>query len=97
LWLYCYATVDLRCCKHGASVVDSCSNLVAGATAGAARPAALAVAIVTGTGIARMQLCLLRSACSQVPPPGELDGLSYIVIVMVESIEIMWFVLIEIA
>jgi len=43
------ATVDLRCCKHGASVVDSCSNLVAGATAGAARPAALAVAMVTST------------------------------------------------
>ena len=77
----------MRCCKHGASVVDSCSNLVAGATAGAARPAALAVAIVTGT--ARMHLCLLRSACSQVPPPGELDGLSYVVVVMVESIVIM--------
>ena len=83
------ATVDLRCCKHGASAVDSCNNLVAAATAGAARPAALAVAIVTGTGIARMHLCLLRSACSRVPPPGELDGLSYIVVVMVKSIVIM--------
>jgi len=81
------ATVDLRCCKHGASVVDSRNNLVAGATAGAARPAALAVAIVTGT--ARMHLCLLRSACSQVPPPGELDGLPYVVVVMVKSIVIM--------
>ena len=79
--------MDLRCCKHGASLVDSCSNLVAGATAGAARPAALAVAIVTGT--ARMHLCLLRSAGSQVPPPGELDGLSYVVVVLVESIVIM--------
>ena len=70
------ATVDLRYCKHGASVVDSCSNLVAGATAGAVWPAARAVAIVTST--ARMHLCLLRSACRHVSPSGEwlriLDG-----------------------
>jgi len=65
------ATVDLQC--WGGSVVDSCSDLVAGATAGAAWPAALAVAIVTGTAL--MHLCLLRSACNHVSPSGEWLGI----------------------
>ena len=51
-------TADLRCCKHGASLVDSCSKLVARATAGAARPAALAVAMATSTVL---HVCI--SAC----------------------------------
>ena len=84
------ATVDLRCCKHGASVVDSCSNLVAGATAGAAWPGALAVAIVTGT--ARMHLRLLRSACSHVSPSGECFGILDGVVITVRSTMGIWSV-----
>jgi len=75
------ATVDLRCCKHGGSLVDSCSDLDAGATASAAWPAALAVAIVTGT--AGMHLCLLRSACRHVPPSGEWLGILNGVVIIV--------------
>ena len=84
------ATVDLRCCKHGVSVVDSCSNLVAGATAGAAWPAALAVAIVTGT--ACMHLCLLRYACSHVPPSGECFGILDGVVITVRLTMGIWSV-----